>query len=106
MDPETFEQVEIPVGAIGDQARLLEANMRVGIDFVDGRPVSVQFPEVVEVRVVDTTPPVHQQDSTWKPARLSNGLDVMVPQFIKTGDTIRLDAAQLKYMDRARASGR
>jgi elongation factor P len=55
--------------------------------------------------VADTAPPAHQQtDSVWKPARLENGLEIMVPQFIKTGDVIRLDVAELKYMDRAKGA--
>ena len=49
---------------------------------------------------------MHQQaDSAFKPAQLESGLEVMVPQFIKTGDAIRVDAATMKYVDRARAKG-
>jgi elongation factor P len=56
------------------------------------------------VRIAETTPPVHaQQDSTWKIATLENGVEVMVPQFIKIGDMIRLDMQNLKYMDRAKS---
>jgi elongation factor P len=52
---------------------------------------------------VDTAPPIHQQqDNTYKPARLANGIEVMVPQFVKTGDAIRLDVPNMKYMDRAK----
>jgi elongation factor P len=45
-------------------------------------------------------------DTTWKPARLDNGVDVMVPQFIKPGDAIRLELARLKYVDRAKAANK
>jgi elongation factor P len=107
MDPETFEQIAVPRSAIGEQAILLQPEMRVAVEVIEGNPVSVAFPDVLEVRVVETTPPVHQQtDSVWKPARLENNLEIMVPQFIKTGDLIRLDVANLKYMDRAKGSGR
>lgn len=103
MNPETFEQVTIPASLIGEQARLLQAEMRVHVEFVEGNPVSVVFPEVLEVRVAATAPPVHaQQDSTWKTAKLETGIEIMVPQFIKTGDMIRLDVANLKYMERAK----
>ena len=107
MNPDTFEQVSVPADMIGPQAALLQPEMRVGVEFVEERPVSVQFPDVLEIRVADTAPPTHAQvDSVWKPARLANGVEIMVPQFIKTGDAIRLDVANMKYMDRAKGTGK
>lgn len=103
MNPETFEQISIPAALIGPQAALLRPDMRVAVDFVEGQPVGVLFPDVLEVRIAETAPPSHQQvDSVWKPARLDSGIEIMVPQFIKNGDVIRLDVANMKYMDRAK----
>jgi len=103
MDPETFEQTEIPLAVIGEQARFLEPAMRLPVETVDGRAVSVVFPDVIEVKIVDTAPPLHQQQtSAFKSAKLENGVEVMVPLFVKTGDVIRLDLANLRYVDRAR----
>lgn len=105
MNPDTYEQVEVPASLIGPQASFLLPEMRVAVEFVEGQPVSVVFPEILEVRVAETAPPVHQQqESVWKPARLVNGAEVMVPQFIKVGDLIRLDMASLKYIDRAKGA--
>ena len=105
MDPDTYEQIAIPESMVGPQAAFLLPEMRLNIDLVEGTPVGVQFPEMMEVRVADTAPPIHQQqDNTWKPARLENGLEIMVPQFIKTGDVVRLDVENLKYMDRAKGT--
>jgi elongation factor P len=107
MHPETFEQTEIPKPLIGAQARFLEAGMRLAIEFVRGHPVSVLFPDVLEVKIADTAPSMHQQqDTNFKPARLENGVEVMVPQFVKTGDVIRLDLQNLRYMDRARTDSK
>lgn len=107
MDPETFDQIAVARSVIGEQAALLQPEMRVAVEIIEGSPVSVAFPDVLELRVVETAPPVHQQvDSVWKPATLENNLEIMVPQFIKKGDLIRLDVASLKYMDRAKGSGR
>ena len=104
MNPESYEQVELPAGAIGEQARFLEAGMSLPVEFIEGRAVSVVFPEILEVPIADTAPPLHgQQDSTWKTARLANGVEIMVPPFIKTGDSVRLNLLEMKYMDRARA---
>lgn len=104
LNPETFEQTEIAREALGPRAAVLVAGLSVTVELLEGRPVNVLFPDVLEVKVVDTTPASHQQaDSTFKPARLENGLEVMVPQFVKTGDLIRLNMETLKYMARADA---
>ena len=56
------------------------------------------------MKIASTAPPAHQQqDTNFKTATLENGVEVMVPQFVKTGDTIRLDIENLRYMDRAKA---
>lgn len=106
MDPETFDQVEIPNALLGPQAAFLESGMKLAVEFVEGQPVNVVLPDTLESRVADTAPAAHQQqDSNFKPARLENGVEVMVPQFVKTGDWIRVDLAGLKYMDRVRRGG-
>ena len=107
MDPDTYEQIAIPESMVGPQAIFLLPEMRLDIDLVEGTPVGVQFPEIMEVRVANTAPSIHQQqDSTWKPARLENDLEIMVPQFIKTGDVVRVDVENLKYVDRAKGTSR
>jgi elongation factor P len=103
MNPETFEQVEIPAAKLGPQATVLTENMRVTVQFADNKPVDIMLPDFLEIRITDTAPPVHnQQDSTWKEAKTDNGLLIMVPQFIKTGDLIRFDVQKMQYMDRAK----
>jgi elongation factor P len=103
MDPDTFDQVSVPAAVIGDQARFLRPDMPLPVEFVEGRPVSVLFPGYIEVEIAETAPPIHQQaDNTLKTARLENGVHIMVPHFIKSGDRIRLDLNTLKYVDRAK----
>lgn len=107
MDPETFDQTSIPDSLIGESARFLKPDMQLFAEFVEEHPIGLQFPDILEITVADTAPPIKQQaDSTWKPAHLENGIDVMVPPFIKTGDVIRLDVEHLKYIDRVKALGR
>ena len=70
----------------------------------ESRAVSVDFPDVLEVKIADTGPALHQQQtSNFKAAKLENGVEIMVPLFVKTGDMIRLDLQNLRYMDRAKA---
>jgi len=107
MHPETYEQTEIARAMVGARAAFLEPAMKLTVEFVSGRPVHVLFPDVLEVKIADTAPASHQQaDASFKPAKLPNGIEVMVPQFIKTGDMIRLDLQTMKYMDRARAEAK
>jgi elongation factor P len=106
MNPETYEQVEVRGAIVGQQGVFLEPGMKIGVEFVDGTAVGVLFPDILEVKIADTAPPIHGQvDSTFKPAKLENGIEVMVPQFVKSGDSIRLDLRTMKYMDRAKARG-
>jgi elongation factor P len=106
MNPETYEQTEIREAAIGPQARFLDAGMKVTVEFVKGEPAGVLFPDALEVKIADTSPATHQPDNTFKPAKLENGVEVMVPQFVKTGDTIRLDLQTMKYMDRVKTDAK
>jgi elongation factor P len=105
MDPVTYEQTEIPRPLVGPQVAFLQSGMQLMVEFCEGRPVSVAWPDTLESRVADTAPPSHQQqDTTFKPAKLENGAEVMVPQFVKIGDVIRLDLENMKYLDRVRRS--
>jgi elongation factor P len=107
MNPETYEQAEIPREVIGPRAAILVAGIKLTIEFLEGRPVNVVFPDVLEVKVVETAPPLHQQaDSNFKTAKLENGIEILVPQFVKTGDVIRLNVETLKYMARADAKAK
>ena len=107
MNPETFEQTEIPKVVVGPQAAFLDAGKRVSVEFVEGRAVGVTFPDSLEMTIADTAPPIHQQqDNTLKPAKLGNGVEIMVPQFIKAGDAIRQDLRTMKYMDRVKGEAR
>jgi len=107
MDPQTFEQIGIAASVIGLQAKFLKPDMEVPVEFVEERPVSVVLPDIIEMRIADTAPAVHQQqDNTWKTARLENGVEIMVPQFIKAGDLVRIDVGNLRYVDRAKGGAR
>jgi elongation factor P len=107
MNPQTFEQTEIAQEMVGRVASLLEAGMKLTVEFAEGRAVGVVFPDVVEVKIAETAPATHQQaDSAFKPAKLANGIELMVPQFIKAGDVIRLSIGTMKYVDRVKVEGR
>ena len=103
MNPDTFDQVSIPLEAVGPAAKYLKPEMTVPVEFFDGQPVSVVFPEIVELKIETTPQPLHQQqDNTYKYATLENGLEALVPQFIKPGEVVRIEVATGKYVDRVR----
>lgn len=107
MHPETYEQVEVPLATLGHSPNLLQAGMRLSVEFFDTRPISVVFPTTVEARVTDTAPPAHSgEDTTWKEATLDNGLHIKVPLFIATGEVVRIEVKSNKYLERVREKKR
>jgi elongation factor P len=108
MHPETFEQVAIESGVLGRAALFLTEEMSVPVEFVEGRPVGLVFPDIVDVKVADTAPPVHAQagSNVWKEARLENGLTLQVPPFIASGETIRVEVERGTYVERAKPTKR
>ena len=107
MSPVTFEQIEVAKAILGPAEKFLQPGMQVPVEFFEGEPLNVVFPEVVEIRVAETAPPAHaQQETTWKDAKLENGMTVQVPMFVGPGEMIRLEVRTGRYMERARAERR
>ncbi len=103
MNPRSFEQEEVPSATVGPGERFFQPGMQVEVEFYEGRPISVRFPEVAELRVTETAPPQHSgQDSTWKEAILENGVQIQVPLFIAPGELIRVDVETGRYLERIR----
>ncbi len=103
MDKETFEQIEIPSDFIGERAAFLADGMDVKVESYEGRPISVQLPAHVTHTVVEADPVVKGQTaaSSYKPAKIDNGLRVMVPPFIETGAKIVVATEDTSYVKRA-----
>lgn len=101
MNMETYEQFLLPEKTVGKHEVFLTENMEIDVEFVDGKPVGVVFPKVAELKVTSAPPGVKSgTDSTYKEVELENGLMVLVPQFVKEGETIRLDVSNLSYLER------
>jgi len=104
MNPDTYEQIEIPGTVLGLGQKFLQSGMELPVEFFNGEPISVVFPDIAEVRVTDTAPPSHsQQDSAWKEAILENGISIRVPLFIGPGELVRVEVKTGRYVERARA---
>ncbi len=103
MDNETFEQLQLTKDEIEDALPYMTENMSVTIRFFKGKPFSVQPPNFVELKVVETEPGFKGDTATntLKPAKLETGYTVMVPLFINTGEKLRIDTRTGEYMERA-----
>ena len=94
MDIQTFEQIGLPATLIGKREPFLHEGMTLWVEFMDGQPVSAAFQQVIEARIESTFPPDHYQ-SARKRAIIENGVEVTVPLFLESGDTVRLSVDSL-----------
>ncbi len=101
MHMETYEQFNLPTEAVGKQEVFLKENMEIDVEFVGGKPVSIAYPKIAELKVTNAPPGVKGgNDSTYKEVELENGLIVLVPQFIREGESVRIDVENLAYLER------
>ena len=103
MDKETFDQIEIAADFIGERAAYLADGMDVKVESYEGKPISVQLPTQVVQTIAEADPVVKGQTaaSSYKSAKLENGLKVMVPPFIAAGDKIVVATEDSTYVKRA-----
>ena len=103
MDQQSFENVTLQRDLIGDPADFLKDGMVVDMQFHDGTPIGVDLPAHVELKIVETDPGFRGDTATntTKPARLETGATVNVPLFVESGDVIRIDTRDRRYIGRA-----
>ena len=100
MDPKTFEQIEIKKENIGDKGKLLTENLEVSVSFYNENPMSVELPNQVTCKIESTDAALKGQtvSSSYKPAKLDNGLNIQVPPFIESGDEVIVDTRTFEYV--------
>ena len=104
MNTENFDQLEIDEETLGDSARWMTGGLKMQAEFFEGRPIGIQLPNALVFEVVDTNPPMKTATKTasTKPAKLDNGTMINVPEFIQTGEKIRVNPNSGEYLDRAK----
>jgi len=104
MDQNTFEQITLNGEMIGDPAVFLQEGMIVTLESYEGSPISVELPETVIMQIVEADAVVKGQtaSSSYKPAKLENGVRVMVPPHIESGTRIVVNTADSTYVERAK----
>lgn len=104
MNEETYEQIELDDEALGDGVNYLIPELTIQVEFYDNKPIGIDLPPSVELKVVETEPELKgaTASNSNKPAKLETGIMVMVPPFVREGDLIRVDTTEGKYMERVK----
>ncbi|MBX5496237.1 MAG: elongation factor P [Bryobacteraceae bacterium] len=103
MNSENYEQMHFTKDILGDAVNYLIPQLRVTVEFYEGKPISVELPPTVDLTVVETEPGLKGAtvSNVGKPAKLETGLVVQVPSFINVGEKIRVNTAEGTYLERA-----
>jgi elongation factor P len=102
MDTKTFEQIPMDKSMLGDTLNYLKDEANLEMETHKGKPVGIQLPVSVELKVTETGPGFKGDTASAgsKPAKLETGITIKVPFFINTGDTIKVDTRTGEYLER------
>ena len=100
INQKSFEQINIKKGVVGEKGKMLSENLEVNISFYNDRPLTVDLPNQVTCKIESTDVALKGQtvSSSYKPATLDNGINIQVPPFIESGDTIIVDTRTIEYV--------
>jgi elongation factor P len=103
MDADTYEQIELPEEFVGERAAFLQDGMTVTLDLHEERPIGIKLPDQVTLKIVEADAVVKGQTaaSSYKPAKLENGVRILVPPFVVAGERVVVDTNELTYVRRA-----
>lgn len=103
MDDENFEQYTLPKELFGSDILYLKPNTHLTALFHDGKVISYELPQVVDLQVTDTPPGIKGATATnqLKDATMETGLNVKVPSFIEVGEILRINTESGNYLSRA-----
>ncbi len=102
MDTETYEQVALLEDLVGDVMPYIVPETIVTMDWHDGKPIGIELPAAVDLKVVETAPGIKGATASAqrKPAKLETGLVVQVPSFIGEGEAVRVSTEDGTYLGR------
>jgi elongation factor P len=104
MDTETFDQITLDHDMVEEMMKYLKPNTRAHVIFYEGKPLSLELPQTVELEVTHTDPALKGATAAaqYKPATLETGLSITVPPFIKTGEKVKIDTRTGEYLERSK----
>ena len=105
MNTETYEQFHLPSDLIEDAVPYLIPNIKIQVEYYEGKPIGLDLPASVEMKVISTEPALRGAtiSNVTKPAKLETGLVIQVPPFINEGESIRVDTNEGKYLERVKS---
>jgi elongation factor P len=103
MDTDTYDQIELHRDFLEERAAFLQEGMKVTVESYEGKPIGIALPDQVTLAVVEADPVVRGQTaaSSYKPAKLENGVRILVPSFVVAGERVVVDTNELTYVRRA-----
>ena len=104
MNTESYEQFELDEESLGDNAQWMQPGMRIQAEYYEGKPIGIQLPNSLTLTITETAPVMKSatKSGSSKPATLENGVVVNVPEFISSGERIRVNPQTGEYQDRAK----
>ena len=104
MDADTYEQFTLDPEMVGDDAAWMQAEMRFEAVWLEGKPISFKLPSSMELEIVETAPAMKTatKSSSSKPATLSNGVTINVPEFGEQGERVRVNPRERAYIERVK----
>ena len=104
MNTENYDQLEMDAEMLGDNAQWMQPGMKIQAEYYNGRPIGIQLPNSLILEIVETAPVMRSATKTasTKPAKLENGVTVNVPEFVGSGEKVRVNPNTGEYMDRAK----
>jgi elongation factor P len=104
MDTESFDQITLAREWVGDLMLYMKEGNNAQVVFFDGKPISLDLPATVELKVTDTEPSVKGATAAaqYKPATLETGLKITVPPFVTIGEMVAVDTRTGEYLSRAK----
>jgi elongation factor P len=104
MNNETYEQIGLSEEVLGDAVNYLIPNIKLKVEMYENRPVGIDLPLNVVMRVMETEPGIKgaSVSNTTKPAKMETGLIVQVPPFVNDGELIKVDTATASYVERVK----
>lgn len=104
MDNETFEQILVNKEILGQRLPLLENNMTLKVQFYEEEPLEIELPQTIIVEIMQTDPVIKGSTvtSSYKPAILINGVKVMVPPYLVSGEKIVIKTEDISFVERAK----
>ena len=100
IDNKTFEQINLKKELLGEKSKFLKEDLEVKIGIYNEQPIKIELPNQIECKIETTDAAIKGQTvaSSYKPALLENGINLLVPPFVESGDNIIVDTRSIKYV--------